>query len=393
MASSATGLARPRVVVVAGTRPEIIKLVPVFRACDAHPALDPVFCHSGQHPDLGRDVLDAADIVLDEWLSRPAAPDLATLLAGLITTLGAAMDRQRPDAVVVQGDTATTLAGALAAFHRGIPVAHVEAGLRSGDMARPFPEEGYRRLVTPLARWNFAPTPVAAEALRREGVAEARIDTVGNTVIDALHWALARLAADAALGADANALIAAAEGRPLVLATIHRRETGDAAMRTIAAALRDLASSERLAIVLPLHPRAESETLRAMLVDRPGISLVPALDYFAFLRLLQAARLVVSDSGGVVEEATALGRPVLVLREAIERPEAVAAGSARIIGHDGDALLSAARYALARAMPEPSMAFGDGRAAQRIAERLAEDLGDDRADDRASAPGSSPASA
>lgn len=373
MASSETG-PPPTVLVIAGTRPEIIKLVPVVESLRADPGLSARFCHSGQHPDLGRDVLDTARIVPDEWLTRPAAPDLATLLAGLVTTLGAAIDRQRPDAVVVQGDTATTLAGALAAFHRGIPVAHVEAGLRSGDMARPFPEEGYRRLVTPLARWNFAPTLVAAEALRREGVAEERIETVGNTVIDALHWACTKLDADEALGGESAHLIAAAERRPIVLATVHRRETGDEAMRSIATALRDLAASEQVEVILPLHPRAESEALRAILGDRPGVTLIPALDYFAFVRLLRAARLVVSDSGGVVEEATALGRPVLVLREATERPEAVAAGTARMIGFDGEALLGAARYALARAMPGPSDAFGDGHAAQRIAARLAADL-------------------
>lgn len=373
MASSESGLA-PTVLVIAGTRPEIIKLVPVVKALRGIPGLAARFCHSGQHPDLGRDMLDAAGIVPDESLTRPAAPDLATLLAGLITTIGAAIDRLRPAAVVVQGDTATTLAGALAAFHRGIPVAHVEAGLRSGDMARPFPEEGYRRLVTPLARWNFVPTEVAAVGLRREGVAEAQIAHVGNTVIDALHWASARLDADPALGGAASDLIAAAGDRPLVLATIHRRETGEDAMRTIAAALRDLAGSERVEIVLPLHPRAESEALRELLSGRPGLTLVPALDYFAFVRLLRAARLVVTDSGGVIEEATALGRPALVLREATERPEAVSAGSARIVGYDAETLLGAARFALARAMPSPSDAFGDGRAAKRIAARLAADL-------------------
>lgn len=359
--------------IVAGTRPEIIKLVPVMLAL-RKAGLTARLCHSGQHPELGQDVLAASGITAEERLSRPAATDPAVLLAGMTATIGAAIDRQSPDAVVVQGDTATTLAGALAAFHRQVPIAHVEAGLRSGDMTRPFPEEGYRKLVTQLARWHFAPTQVAADALLAEGIGKDQIAMVGNTVVDALHGALDLMAGNAALGADAMPFIATAQDRALVLATVHRRETGPLAMKAIAAGLATLADSEAVHIVLPLHPRAESDVLRQRLSGHPHVSLVPALDYLPFLRLLQAARLVLSDSGGVVEEATALGRPVLVLREATERPEAVAAGSARIIGHDPDVLIAAARYALARPMPQPSDVFGDGRAADRIAERLRADL-------------------
>lgn len=362
------------VLIIAGTRPEIIKLVPVALALRAREGIDVRFCHSGQHPDLGREVLDAAAIDPEEALVRPAGAEVDRLLAGMMNTIGAALDRQRPDAVVVQGDTATTLAGAMAAFHRHVPVAHVEAGLRSGDMARPFPEEAYRRLVSPLARWHFAPTNAAASALIAEGIAAERIGTVGNTVVDALQWASARLDDDPSLGAAALPLIERAEGRDIVLATIHRRETGPGAMRAIAEGLFDLSESEDVELILPLHPRVESEVLRERLDGIGRIALTPALDYFAFLRLMRAARLIVSDSGGIQEEATALGRPVLVLREVTERAEAVAVGTARLVGHDPEALVTAARWALARPLPEPSDAFGDGKAGERIAARIAADL-------------------
>ncbi|WP_066558006.1 non-hydrolyzing UDP-N-acetylglucosamine 2-epimerase [Croceicoccus bisphenolivorans] len=362
------------ILVVAGTRPEIIKLVPVVQALRDEASMSVRLCHSGQHPDLGREFLDAARIDPAERLDRPAATGVAKLLAGMVTTIGAAIDRQGPDAVVVQGDTATTLAAALAAFHRQIPVAHVEAGLRSGDMARPFPEEGYRRMVTQIARWHFAPTRRAETALQAEGIDPARIDMVGNTVVDALHWAKLLLDGNPALGGAAIPLIEESKGKPLVLATIHRRETGPDAMRAIASGLLSLVESEGVHLVLPLHPRAESEMLRQRLDNLPRISLVPALDYFSFLRLMQAARLVISDSGGVQEEAAAKGRPVLVLRETTERPEAVEAGVARIIGYDPQMLLTAARYALARPAPQVSDVFGDGRAGARIARVLARDL-------------------
>lgn len=362
------------VLTIAGTRPEIIKLLPVVRALRRRPGIESLFCHSGQHADLGRDLLEAAGIAPDETLTRPAATDLAQLLVGLVATIGAAIDRFEPVAVVVQGDTATTLAGALAAFHRQVPIAHVEAGLRSGDLSRPFPEEGYRRLVTPIAQWHFAPTEGAATALRNEGVAQGQIAMVGNTVVDTLQWACERLDGDPGLGAAALPLIEAAGKRPIVLATVHRREHTPGALHAIAAGLRALAHNEDMEIILPLHPREESAILQNALLDVERITLVPALDYFAFVRLMRAARLIVSDSGGVQEEAAALGRPVLVLRDVTERSEAVSAGIARLVGHDPEALVTGARRALARAMPQPSAAFGDGSAAERIAETLARAL-------------------
>lgn len=355
---------------IAGTRPEIIKLVPVMRALGDEPGLRRSFCHSGQHADLGRDLLAIAGITPDETLDRPDGEGVDRLLSGMIETIGAALDRRRPRAVIVQGDTATTLAGAMAAFHRRIPVAHVEAGLRSADMTQPFPEEAYRRLVTPLARWHFAPTETARQALIAENIAADSIEVVGNTVVDALQWACARLDADPALGAAADEYIAGAQGHALVLATVHRREHDTAALKAIAHGLLSLAERRDVRIVLPLHPRAESAVLRDLLADKPRIEVIPAVDYFTFLRLMRASRLVVSDSGGVQEEATALGRPLLVLRKVTERAEAIGAGVARLVGHDCDLIVSAAREVLSQPMPDPSDAFGDGRAAQRIAGTL-----------------------
>lgn len=362
------------VLAIAGTRPEIIKLVPVVLAMRDEESSAVRFCHTGQHPDLGRSLLDAAGIEPEENLDRPAGTDLSRLVAGLTTTVGAAIDRQRPHAVIVQGDTATTLAASLAAFHRQVPVAHVEAGLRSGNLSAPWPEEGYRRMISQVARWHFAPTRAAADTLRSENVDGENVHLVGNTVVDAMHWAKRKLCDDKGLGSAALPIISAAEGKRIVLVTVHRRETDRAAMKAIARGLLNLAENDDVHIVVALHPRAESEVLRDVLDMLPRITLTPALDYFSFLRLMEAARLIVTDSGGIQEEATAMGRPVLVLRETTERGEAVTVGSARIVGHDGDALVSAARWALARAMPEPSDVFGDGRAGERIARILGHEL-------------------
>lgn len=360
--------------VVAGTRPEFIKLVPVIHALSriAGPAVR--FCHTGQHEDLGQGILDAACIVPDERLLRPAASDVGALLAGLTTAIGAALDRQRPRAVVVQGDTASAMAGAMAAFHRQIPVAHVEAGLRSGDIGRPWPEEGYRRMIARIAQWHFAPTEAAANALLAEGILAENIEQVGNTVIDALHWALSRIDDEDCPPCDAAQLIERASERPIVLATVHRRETGPDHLALIAEGLRALVAREKVELIIPLHPRAENEVLRDILSRVPRIQIVEPLDYLAFVRLMRASRLIVSDSGGIQEEATAMGRPVLVLRRETERPEAIEAGTARLVGSNPDLMLDEAQQALSAPMPLPSPVFGDGRAAERIATRLARDL-------------------
>lgn len=362
-----------RILTVLGTRPEIVKLVPVLRAFAAHREVQPVLCHTGQHDTLGRALLEVAGIAVDEALARPdGAGGLDGLLAGMLRSIGEVIARVRPDAVVVQGDTASAFAGALAAFHAQVPIAHVEAGLRSGDLSRPFPEEGYRSLIAPLAHWHFAPTAKAAGALRAEGIAPARIFVTGNTVIDCLRWAEAALDRDPALAGEAQALLENTGGRPLALATVHRREHDPHALAEIGTALRALAMEDGLAVVLPAHPRPESRALLDALGEGPGICVVPPLDYFPFLTLMRAARLILTDSGGIQEEATALGRAALILRDKTERPEAIEAGAARLVGADQSAILTAARDLLARdSRAEPSDVFGDGRAAERIVETIA----------------------
>lgn len=332
------------------------------------------FCHTGQHEDLGQGILDAAGIVPDERLLRPAASDVGALLAGLTTAIGAALDRQRPQAVVVQGDTASAMAGAMAAFHRQIPVAHVEAGLRSGDITRPWPEEGYRRMIARLAHWHFAPTAAAANALVAEGVPADSVETVGNTVIDALYWALSCLDRDERLSHEALPLVERASKRPIVLATVHRRETGADELAAIAEGFRALVAREKVELIVPLHPRAENAVLRDLLARVPRVQIVEPLNYFAFVRLMRESRLIISDSGGIQEEATAMGRPLLVLRRETERPEAVESGAARLVGSDPELLLAEAQHALAAPMPLPSRVFGDGMASERIAARLGLDL-------------------
>lgn len=360
------------IVTVFGTRPEIIKLVPVVQALRARCGGDARALHTGQHAQLGQELIAAAALPVDDRLGvmRPGQ-GLDALLARMVEGIGGVLDRRKPDWVVVQGDTATTAAAALAAHNRLIPVAHVEAGLRSGSLSEPWPEEGNRRIVSALATVHFAPTPAAAEALLRENIDPAAVHVTGNTGIDTLRWGEARLADDASLGAAADPILAWGAGRRLALATVHRRELDASALRAIAQALRMLADSDELAIVLPLHPRPENAALADGVRDHAGIMLCEPLDYFALLRLMLAARLILTDSGGIQEEAAALGRPVLVLRGRTERTEGVAAGSARLVGSDSKAIVGAARETLASAQAlGPSDVYGDGKAAQRIADVL-----------------------
>lgn len=365
---------RKKLFVVFGTRPEAIKLFPVIRALQVYPELTVVTCVTAQHRGLLDQVLDVAginpDIDLD--LMTPGQT-LDQLTARLLTGLGAALDSARPDRVIVQGDTATAMVGALAAYYRKIPVSHVEAGLRSGDLYQPWPEEANRRIVAPIADQHFAPTETAAEALRAENIAAETIHVTGNTVIDALLATRERIAADATLAAGLDPIAARFAGKRIVLVTTHRRENFGGGMAAIAEALRRLAARPDVAILFPVHPNPNVvAVMDAALGDQPNIARIDPLDYPHFIRALGMADLVLSDSGGVQEEAPALGKPVLVMRETTERPEGVAAGTARLVGTDSDRIVAevtrllddpAAHAAMARAHNP----FGDGHAAARIA--------------------------
>lgn len=370
------------ILLVFGTRPEAIKLFPVVAALKADPRFRPVVCVSAQHREMLDQVLEIAGIVPDHDLDvmRPDQT-LDALTATLLTGLGRVMDEVRPDRVIVQGDTATAMAGALAAYYRKIPVDHVEAGLRSGNIYHPWPEEINRKIIGTMASLHFAPTETSAGALKAENVDPARVHVTGNTVIDALHWVTARIAAEPALAAGLAPLEQRFAGKRIVGVTSHRRENFGGGLEAIADAIRRIAARPDVALIFPVHPNPNVRAVMSgALAGLDNVALIEPLDYPHFARLLSIAEIMLTDSGGVQEEAPALGRPVLVMRETTERPEGVAAGTARLVGTDADRIVteistllddSSAYEAMARAHNP----FGDGRAARRIVELLGREIG------------------
>lgn len=369
---------RPRLLVVFGTRPEAIKMAPVIEALRNYPQIDTRVLVTGQHRGLLEQALRTFGIVADVDLAlMGAGATLDAQLAAMLVAIGAALERERPARVVVHGDTLTTLATTLAAHLRGVPVAHVEAGLRSGDLSAPWPEEGSRRVAGVLADLHFAPTPAAAAALRAENVPAAAIHLTGNTVADALRIVRARIAAAPAPADAVAAVLAQFSDRRIVTATVHRRENQGETLAGIAEAIARLAERADTGIVVPLHPNpAVAGPLAQRLGGSARIALLPALDYPGFVRLMMASTLILTDSGGVQEEAPALGVPVLVLRDVTERPEGVAAGGARIVGTEPARIVAAASALLDDPAARGAMAVardchGDGHAAGRIAALLA----------------------
>ena len=367
------------VVCVLGTRPEAIKLAPVVLALAARGVVV-TLCSTGQQRDLTRATLDDFGLVpdIDLDLMQPDQSPQA-FVATAMPLLGQTIARLSPDMVIVQGDTATTLAGALAGAYARVPVAHVEAGLRSGA-AEPFPEDMHRRVIAQLATHHFAPTRAAQAALVREGIAWGAISITGNPVIDALRLAETRLATDPVLRARIDeALPPLRPGPALVLVTAHRREN-HVNMAAIAEAVAAIAAAHDIDIVVPLHPNpASGAVLRDRLATIANIALVPPLGYLAFVTLLRRARLVMTDSGGVQEEAPAFGCPVLVLRDSTERPEGIAAGAARLVGTDPATIIAAAgelieNEAVHAAMATAILPYGDGYAADRIAAIIAQEM-------------------
>ncbi len=366
------------ILTVFGTRPEAIKLFPLVHALDGDDRFVSRVCVTGQHRGMLDQVLDIAGIVPDHDLDV-MQPDqsLDALTARLLTGIGQAIDAERPDWVVVQGDTATAMCGALAAYYRKIPVAHVEAGLRSGNIYHPWPEEVNRRIIGTMARLHCAPTETAAEALRRENVDPATIHVTGNTVIDALHWVTGRIHAEPGLASGLADLEARFAGKRIVGVTSHRRENFGDGMQGIAAAIRQLAARPDIALIFPVHlnPHVRS-VMQAELAGLDNVALIEPLDYPHFARLLDISTLMLTDSGGVQEEAPALGKPVLVMRETTERPEGVAAGTARLVGTDTARIVAETARLLDDAEAYAAMArahnpFGDGHSARRIADWLA----------------------
>ena len=322
------------ILLVFGTRPEAIKMFPVIHALKADPRFRVVTCVSAQHRGMLDQVLEIAGIVPEHDLDL-MRPDqtLDGLTAALLTGLGGVMDAEKPDWVVVQGDTATAMAGALAAYYRKVAVAHVEAGLRSHNIYHPWPEEVNRKIIGTIAALHFAPTTTSAEALIAENVPAAAIHVTGNTVIDALQWVSARTAADPALASGLAEIEARFAGKRIIGVTSHRRENFGGGLEAIAEAIRQIAAREDVALIFPVHPNPNvRKVMDAALAGLPNVAMIEPLDYPHFARFLSLCEIMLTDSGGVQEEAPALGKPVLVMRETTERPEGIAAGTAKLVG-------------------------------------------------------------
>jgi UDP-N-acetylglucosamine 2-epimerase (non-hydrolysing) len=362
-----TETAPPRrtVLCIVGTRPEAIKMAPVVLSLRREPWARVRVLATAQHREMLDQVLEIFDIRPDVDLDiMQADQKLPELTARLVTALDDSLARENPDVVLAQGDTTTVLAAALASFYRRIPFAHVEAGLRTLDRNYPFPEEMNRALAGQLALLHFAPTETSRRNLLREGIPSSSIHVTGNTVIDALLHVAAQ---EIPVGVDLDA------GKRLVLVTAHRRENFGAGLLDICRALRALADGHPdVQVLYCVHPNPNvSRPVRRELQGHPRILLCPPLHYGPFVSAMKRSYLILTDSGGVQEEAPALGKPVLVLRAETERPEAVAEGVARLVGTSSERILAEARRLLDdpaayAAMARGASPYGDGRAAERI---------------------------
>jgi UDP-N-acetylglucosamine 2-epimerase (non-hydrolysing) len=351
------------VAIISGTRPEIIKLAPVHRSLADDAAIQVRWIHTGQHDAMGAEMLRCFGITPDVQLARTGTT-LEQFSTGCRTQLDALRARERWDLCIVQGDTESAFVGALSAFYGRVPVAHVEAGLRTYDLRRPFPEEGIRQMITRISRLHFAPTLRAETALLEEGVPPARIRVTGNTVVDAQHW-ICRLH---------DVRRDAPPGHGHILVTAHRREHWGEELEQMFNAVADIARTHpQRRVLFPVHlnPRVR-EPANALLGALANVALLPPLDYVAMQRALANADLLLTDSGGLQEEAPTFGVPTLVLRRETERPEAVAAGCAELVGPQRLAIVAAASRLLAGGpladpMRRAVNPFGDGQASERIA--------------------------
>lgn len=370
---------KPVILLVVGTRPEAIKVAPLVQTLRADGRFDAVLIGSGQHDEPVRQALDAFGLVPDIMLRlERTTGSLVELAALLMPALDVHLQRLTPAACVVHGDTITASAAAFAAFLRQIPVVHLEAGLRTGNLASPFPEEGNRVVIDHLCALHLAPTDEAAANLAREGIADDRVLVTGNTVIDAIQFVAGR---DVPFR-DPRLAEVEASGRRMVLVTVHRRESwGEPIRRVLRAVRRLVAQHDDIHVVLPTHPNPEVRRLvERELSETERVLICGPLPYADLARLLSRAALVLTDSGGIQEEAPSFGVPVLVLRETTERPEAIAAGLAQLVGTDpvrifdeASALLSGpAGVALPVSRQNP---YGDGRAALRSSDAIAWLLG------------------
>ena len=364
-----------RIMTIYGTRPEAIKVAPIIKAIEREDDLENVIVVTGQHREMLDQVNTMFDIVPDHDLNiMSTGQSLNGIVANVISGVDGILDQERPDAVIVQGDTSTVMGAAIATFNRQVPVIHLEAGLRSGDINSPFPEEANRKLTSQLTTLHLAPTATSRSNLTREDVSEDDIVTTGNSVIDALHHANRNVDVIFDDGQLEALKLAKSEGSagPILLVTAHRRENLGAAMEDIGAAIAELARAfPHLTIVFPIHlnPLVRA-SIRPAVEGLANVLLIEPLSYAQFTRALSLADIVLTDSGGVQEEAPSLGKPVLVMRENTERPEAVVAGTVKLIGTRRQRLVEEVALLLDSneaysAMSNAVNPYGDGNAAQR----------------------------
>lgn len=368
-----------KILVAFGTRPEAIKCFPVIAALKSRPGVTVVTCVTAQHRHILDQVLQQVELTPDIDLNLMRdKPTLTDITVDVTIKMGEVLAAERPDLVLVQGDTTTAMATSLAAFYNGIAVGHIEAGLRTNDLLSPWPEEANRRIISVLAELHFVPTAFARDNLLRENIDPSKIYLTGNTVIDALRVVLKHLhGSGAKISINSEQLTALMEGeKRLLLVTAHRRENwGDGIAAICDAALRLVARGD-VFIVLPVHPNPRvSEPIRAALGNHPDICLLDPLGYSDFVLMLDRSAIVLTDSGGVQEEAPALGKPVLVLRNTTERPEGVASGNARLVGLNPDVIVAETMKLLDdprayAAMSEVHNPYGDGTAAQKIVDAI-----------------------
>lgn len=375
---------RRKIALVFGTRPEAIKMGPLYHALKARPeAFAPITCVTGQHRQMLDQTLEVFDIVPDHDLNvMKPNQDLFDVTSNVLLGMRDLIAREKPDVMLVHGDTTTTLAASMAAFYTGTRLGHVEAGLRTFDLRAPFPEEFNRQVASKVADWHFAPTEQSAANLRREGIGEAGIAVTGNTVIDALFWVLNRIDADPARRDAIEALLdghIAFDWRrtPFVLVTGHRRENFGDGFQQICRALRAVAERfPHIQIIYPVHlnPNVQAP-VREILAQVDNVKLIPPLDYEPFVYLLRHCDLILTDSGGIQEEGPSLGKPVLVMREVTERPEAVEAGTVRLVGANYEQIVANVSELIENrsvhaAMSRAHNPYGDGQACSRIADFL-----------------------
>lgn len=364
-----------RVIIVFGTRPEAIKMAPVIRKLKESPGIEVDVCVTAQHRQMLDQVLDLFGIEPDFDLNimRPGQ-DLTDITANILVEMRGVLRQHHYDWVFVHGDTTTTMAASLAAYYEQIPVAHVEAGLRTGNIYAPWPEEMNRSIVGRIASLHFAPTEFARASLLAENVADSTIHVTGNTVIDALHDVVGRFRENTVLrNAMQKRFFFIDPSKKLLLVTGHRRENFGIGFENICCSLKKIATFDDVQIVYPVHMNPNvQEPVNLILKDQANIHLIEPQDYLPFVWLMHEAHLILTDSGGVQEEAPSLGKPVLVMRETTERPEAVDAGTVRLVGTDTDRIISEVTRLLTDDAAHAEMArsispYGDGCAADRIA--------------------------